>query len=284
MINFHKFGFLDAKKLYNYTINKDIWIREFNPCWLFIWSDLYKPEIAFFNQYVFIRVYVPQIGICYYPPFGSGTIEEGLRMILADCKAMGLDYNIFALDDNTNRYLKTMNYKTYLMPSYNDYIYSIDDVMRKYLKKSQALKFEKNHKNLFYKKVKKEDFPIILEYVESYHQSHLSELDSNYFKMLNALKIIMNHLYEFDLLGIILCDEENIYGVAFGSFMNNTAYLELIFTNSEIGCFEECLIAYLNEALLKAKYLNTNFDMFKKYMPIEIAHCYSTINIEEVKE
>lgn len=279
MINFHKFGFLDAKKLYNYTINKDIWIKEFNPCWLFIWSDLYKPEIAFLNEFVFIRVYVPKIGICYYPPFGSGKIEEGLRMILADCKASGLDYNIFAIDENTNRYLKTMNYKTYNLDLYTNYIYSIEELIRKYLKKSLALKFEKNHKNLFYRKVKKEDFPIILEYIESYHQNHLD--DENYFKKLNALKLIMNHLYEFDILGIILCDEEKIYGVSFGSFMNNIAYLELIFTDSESGCFEECLIAYLNEAYLKAKYFNTSFDMFKKYRPIEIANCYSTINIED---
>ena len=279
MINFHKFGFLDAKKLYNYTINKDIWIKEFNPCWLFIWSDLYKPEIAFLNEFVFIRVYVPKIGICYYPPFVSGKIEEGLRMILADCKASGLDYNIFAIDENTNRYLKTMNYKTYNLDLYTNYIYSIEELIRKYLKKSLALKFEKNHKNLFYRKVKKEDFPIILEYIESYHQNHLD--DENYFKKLNALKLIMNHLYEFDILGIILCDEEKIYGVSFGSFMNNIAYLELIFTDSESGCFEECLIAYLNEAYLKAKYFNTSFDMFKKYRPIEIANCYSTINIED---
>ena len=55
MINFHKLGYLDIRKLKAFTDTKNFWLHTYNPNWLFLWSDLYKPEIAFTNEFIFIR-------------------------------------------------------------------------------------------------------------------------------------------------------------------------------------------------------------------------------------
>ena len=99
MINFHKFGFLDAKKLRDYLLDENYWLCRYNPIWLFVWSDLYKPEIAFTNDFCYIRYLMPEIGMCYYPPIGHGNIKEGIEELKQDAYDNGLDFNLGPVED-----------------------------------------------------------------------------------------------------------------------------------------------------------------------------------------
>ena len=49
----------------------------------------------------------------------------------------------------------------------------------------------------------------------------------------------MEHLYEFDLIGIMLMDEEKIYGVAIGSIYDNVAFLHLNLSLHDINGLKE---------------------------------------------
>ena len=68
MINFHKFSFLDVKKLMQVFDEKNYFSTFYDPLWMFVWSDYYKFQIAYQNDFVFIKFMMPKIGMCYYPP------------------------------------------------------------------------------------------------------------------------------------------------------------------------------------------------------------------------
>ena len=86
MINFHKYSFLDCKKLKRYIENDDYWICQYNPIWIFVWSDYYKPEICFRHDFVFIRFMMPDVGMCYYPPLGKGDLKQAIEDMEEDAK------------------------------------------------------------------------------------------------------------------------------------------------------------------------------------------------------
>lgn len=265
MINFHKFGFLDAKKLHRYTSGKNYWHTSYNPIWLFIWSDYYKPEIAYDNDFCYIRFLMPNIGICYYPPLGDKDISIGLDNIKKDCRECGFDLNIAPVSEDLFLKLNKLNYKL----KYNDvmvnYIFNNEALAFQKgikFKKSLAKSFERDHMNAFYKVIKKEDFPAILEFVEIWRRENETVADASYFQKLNAIKMMMDHLYEFDLNGIMLMDEERIYGIAIGSVMDNVSFLHLnLALNNYPGAFEELIICYSKNALLRTRYLNISDEL-----------------------
>ena len=98
MINFHKMGFLDVKKLNRFTANKNFWLVDYNSVYMFIWSDYYKTEVAYDNEFAYIRVLVPEIGICYYPPIGDGNMKYDFIRIEEDVKENGFDLMFIVVD------------------------------------------------------------------------------------------------------------------------------------------------------------------------------------------
>lgn len=290
MINFHKYGFLDAKKLFRYVVNKNIWHCRYNPIWLFIWSDLYKPEIAYDNEFCYIRFLMPEIGMCYYPPLGD-DIEKGLKIIANDAYENGFDLYIAPICEEIYHKMDKLKYNVLSCERFDNYIYSAEDIAyNKFSKeyKQASLKFEKEHKNCFYKIIKKEDFPQILEFIENWHLSLKTTRDLSFFSKLNSIKKLIEHLYEFDLLGIMLQDEEKIYGLAIGSIYDNVAFLHLnLSLNDEIGAKEELLIGFCKTSCTKAKFINledhnNNSEKKKEFeglKPFSIEKFYSTFRI-----
>lgn len=237
MINFHKYSFLDCKRLKGYLENKNAYLEDYNPVWLFIYSDYYKPEISFGNEFIFIRYNIDRVGKVYYPPI---KVQGGyLNMTLLEMEESLPNENDVLnlgpiLDSDINMY-KEFSIKSYENRDLDTYIYSLDKLRKlsthskKY--KASAKKFIKEHKNLFLKRAKKEDFTAILEFISRIRENE-DELD--FYPKLNALKQAMDHLYEFDLVGAILQDEENIYGFIIGDVLDNCFYYHLLFYDKTI--------------------------------------------------
>ncbi len=290
MINFHKYGFLDVKKLQRYTENHNFWLCRYNPIWLFIWKDTFKPEIAYDNEFCFIRYLMPEIGMCYYPPFGE-NLEKGLQIIKQDCIEHGFDMNIAPIDENMLYRMDKLDYDLKENKIFSSYIYILEDLAffkNNKIKKQTIKKFEKEHPSAFYKVVKKEDFPAILEFIEQWRQSQNVLQDQFYFARLNSIKCLMEHLYEFDLMAIMLQEEEKIYGIAIGSKMENMVYLHLnLALDTVVGAPEELIACFCRNALRYARFLNMEEDMGNKevkkmlqeYKPYRIEAFYSTFRL-----
>lgn len=291
MINFHKYGFLDAKKLLKYVENDNFWICRYNPIWLFIWSDKYKPEIAYDNDYCYIRFLMPDIGMCYYPPLGKTDISAGIKLIKKDAFENGFDLNLAPIDERLYDRLIAQSFDVKSNESFSSYIYNCDDIafFKKHRKKKKVLKkFEKMYPGAYYRPIKKDDFPQILEFIENWHLSNKLIEGYNYYAKLNSIKKLIDHLYEFNLTGIMLVVDDKICGLAVGSIYNNMAYLHLnIYLDNPIGCQEVLISSFAKIAILKARYLNMEEDLnipeLKKelleYKPVKIEKLYSTFRL-----
>lgn len=279
MLNFHKFGFLDAKKLQRFTLNQDFWLETLNPKWLFIWSDLYKPEIAFDNDVAYIRVLTPDVGICYYPPLGASDITTAIKIIKKDAQDNGFDFNMTSIDSQLFEKYSTLSLDLKENEGGFGNVYVIDEIafMKK---KSLSKNFEKNHKDVLYRLIKKEDFPSVLEFIEKWSSDNKVSVNKEYFDKLNSIKKLMEHLYEFDFLGVVLYDEEKIYGIAIGSMMNNITFLHLcIALDSAEGALEELLICACKSASVKTRYINLGKIELKNVKKFKVEKAYSTYRL-----
>ena len=293
MINFHKYGFLDAKRLKEYFKDYNFWLHRLNPIYLFIWSDLYKPEIAFTNDFIYIRYLDSKEGMCYYPPIGSGDMKMALYLIKEDAIKNGFELNISAIDDNLRNKLALYRINSYLNEAESSYIYTTKALSftdrRLYKRQIKAMyAFRDLNPDTYFKLVKKEDFPMMLEFVNEWHSK--GGIDSvSIYQRLNMLKKCMEHLYELDLVGVLLLDSEYIYGLAIGSVINSMAYLHCAITlKGDAGAYENLISAFSAAVSNRARYINLEEDYGNKevkerlegYKPYKRECLYSSFHLK----
>lgn len=121
---------------------------------IFAWRKVYKIEIAFEENFVFIR------GIrkkdnkdirFYYRPFGKGKFKEAVEKIMACCESEGVEFLIYGVDESCKGIFQKyfphkLNYR--LSRSTFDYIYLQSNLASL---KGKALHSKKNHLNKFRK-------------------------------------------------------------------------------------------------------------------------------------
>ena len=294
MINFHKYGFLDCKKLRKYLQDDDYWLCQYNPIWLFVWSDTYKPEISFRHDFCFIRFNMPDVGMCYYPPLGKGNIKQAYKDMQKDAEERGFEFYLAPVPDNMVSAATKQGNKLFENRNFDTYIYS-SDLLSFYKGKEYknqrklADKFEKAHPNAVYKPIKKEDFATILEFMTEWNQENSDKYNTPFFyKQLNMIKMCIDHLYELDLFGIILMDETKVYGFCIASLVGNVATLHVhISLNSVLGAYEELIQCFARTSMLKARYISLeddsgDLDKRKKnldYKPVKLEKYFATFNL-----
>ncbi len=271
MINFHKLGYLDLRKLKMYIDSKSFWLHAYNPNWLFLWSDLYKPEISFTNDYIFIRFLMPDIGICYYPPFGKGPLDKGIRIMEEDAKENGHDFYIAPISEEFKYDFMNLGIKIHENEQFNSYIYQAVDLSiyssSKLKKKKQAVdEFRRMYKNGFVKMINKDEFPQVLEFMNEWNvKVQTDSVDNSFFSKLNMIKQAMEHLYELDIISLEISDGEKIVGVLFGTLMNNEGCVHLIVTMPGIkGAEEELISSFARSIQANVKYVNLESDKGSK--------------------
>lgn len=272
MINFHKLGYLDLKKLKSFTDSKNFWLHQYNPNWLFLWSDLYKPEIAFTNDNIFIRFLMPDIGICYYPPFGA-DFAKGVQMIKDDAEENGFEVNFAPISEEYKFEFMKLGIKIFENEQFFSYVYQALDLsiysLSKYKKKKQAVDdFRRTYKNGYVKMINKDEFPQILEFMNEWNARVQSDSSNNeFFSQLNMIKIAMEHLYELDILSYEISDGEKIVGIILGTIMNNEVCIHALYTMPNVkGAEEELLSSLARSAQVAVKYINLEDDKGNKSM------------------
>lgn len=293
MINFHKMGFLDVRKLKSLTDGNNYWHHRYNPIWLFLWKDLYKPEIAFTNEFCFIRYLMPDIGICYYAPIGN-DILKGIETIKQDAKENGFDFYLGPVSEKNSFQYQGVGIKLIENEQFDSYIYQAKDLA--FLNGSKFKKnrfdmeeFVRTHKTSFFKKISKEEFPQILEFVEKWNcQNENKSYNQDFFSKLNMLKVSMEHMYELDLIALMLRDEEQIYGICIASVMDNEVCLHLIMALNDVkGCYDMLLTNFAKNAQGFAKYINFEEDFGIKelrklkegYNPVRLEKFYGNFSL-----
>ena len=290
MLNFHKYGFLDQRRLLANVEEAGFWLTSLNPTWLFLWSDLYKPEIAFKNAFTYIRVYIKGEGIIYYPPIGKGDMRLALYEMKEDAKALGIDFNMMSIDDKLNMTLNSLRCNTLDNRDKFDYIYSAETLAmtsKKLFKKEiRSIKeFYSNNPDTFSRAIKKEDFPAILEFINNWNtNSHIDYANVDIYTRLNMIKKAMEHLYELSLVGIVLINDSGIMGFMLGSIINNVCYSHAIMALDIEGCELALIQAFTMLISRSARYISLECDngnkevreRFLNLKPLKLEKYYQT--------
>ena len=294
MINFHKFGFLDCKRLINYLNESYSYLCEYSPVWLFVNSDYYKPEISFTNEWCFIRYRIPELGLVYFPPLGNGDhLDMVLLDLEEDSKEAGYEFLLGPVLEKDLIKYKPLGIKLYENEKLNTYIYMSENLsllsskIKKFKKPTKY--FEIMHKDAYIKKIKKEDFPRLIEFLSKYRESaNIDNSDLSFYPKLNILKKCMEHLYELDINGVVIEDSEKIYGFALGSIMDNTCHMYLSFgLEDEIGAYPEVIMGFSKYMAPKAKYIafygynndNKLKERLEELKPLRVEKHFGTFNI-----
>ena len=294
MINFHKYAFLDCKKLKRYLEDDEYWMCQYNPIWLFVWSDYYKPEISFRQDFCFIRFMMPDVGMCYYPPIGKGDLKKAILEIQEDAKENGFDFIIGPVEESKVNKIQKLTDKLFENQNFATYIYSSDRLSffkgKEYKEKRKNCdKFEKAHPNAVYKPIKKEDFPTILEFMTAWNEINKDKYNTPYFfRQLNMIKKCMDHLYELDLFGILLLDDKQVYGFVLASDFGNVSTIHVIMAlNDVVGSYDELVQCFSRTAMLKTRYISFEDDrgdlevrtQKQSYKPLKIEKYFASFSV-----
>ena len=294
MINFHKYAFLDCKKLKRLLEKEEYWLCQYNPIWLFVWSDYYKPEISFRQDFCFIRFMMPEVGMCYYPPIGNGDLKKAYLEMQQDAKENGFEFIVGPVDEQKVSQIQKLGDKLFENPNFATYIYSSDKLSffkgKEYKDKRKSYeRFEKMHPNAVYKPIKKEDFPMVLEFMTVWNEQNKEKYNTPFFyRQLNMIKKCMDHLYELDLFGVLLLDEKQVYGFSIASIVGNVAtiHINLALTDVE-GAYEELVQCFARTSMLKARYISFEDDMGdleqrklkQSYKPIKVEKYFASFKL-----
>ena len=265
MINFHKYSFLDVRHLKRLINDNNYWLCQLDPIYLFIWSDLYKPEICFSEDYCYIRLFIPEVGVSYCPPIGNGNFKMALFNIEEDAWNNGIDFKLVGIDESS---INKFKFKVISNENYNNYIYTIDSLalfntnnLKKY--KQNYQKYMKNNPNTYFKLAKKEDFTRILEFISIWQNDDINRVKNPYFyPSLNMLKKVMEHLYELELNCLIIQNDlGEIFAISIFHINNNMSYIHNLLCLNKEGLLEVAISLTSKAINNKAKYINFECDL-----------------------
>lgn len=257
MINFHKFSFYDVKRLQHLMEGKNYWLNELNPTKIFLSSINTSMEISFTTDVTYIRVYLDDVGFCYYPPIcGVNKIAGALDDIKMDARERGIDYNLIYLAEEEIFNYEKFNYELFenlgnVIYLSTDLAYATSFKKRKYRRMIKS--FDLYHKDIIPAKLTKDDLNDVMLFLDLNSDNKNSK---EYFNLVNYTKNLIEHLYELELKGIIFKDEKNIYGVIVCSEIGNLFDVNLFVTTKDIGIKEKIIYEFSRLAVSKTKYIS----------------------------
>ncbi len=255
MINFHKFTFFDIKRLQHLLDGKNYWFNELNPVKIFLSSINNSMEISFSNDACYIRIFIDDIGYCYYPPICSvNKITEALDNIKLDAREKEIDYQLIYLSEE-----ELFNYQKYnydLFEYIGNYIYLSDELasyksFSKRHYKRKINEFSKMHPDIYPKKLVKEDLNDVILFLDQLSKNKNSK---EYFDLINYTKNLIEHLYELELKGLIFRGEKEIYGIIVCSEIGNLYDVNYLVTVD--GAKEIVIAEFAKLVMNKTKYIS----------------------------
>lgn len=112
----------------------------------FVWRDVYKVEVCFFDDFYFVKQLDGENTRFLYPA-GNGSAKQAVELIDEYCRENGLKTRILANADKTREIMAAfLDFVTEPMRDYYDYIYLAKDLSELKGKKFHA---KRNHLNRF---------------------------------------------------------------------------------------------------------------------------------------
>lgn len=222
MAIYHKINYLDIRKIKHYQSTYKELSAHFFPEHLFLLSALYPIEVAYDNY------------------------KCSMRLLCA--KDQWFQLPDFYLN-------KTILQDAFI---FQDFTYSTKDFMGKSFKRLES----KNKKllkktNLYFQRLKKEDFSLVVLFMQLYYEERSLLNEPCYFQKLVYLKFAFEHLYELGLEAIAVVEQDEIKGLLLSMAAQRQLVVETLLCLKE---YEPILLNYLLTEVQKKKSTLVTFE------------------------
>ena len=131
------------------------------------------------------------------------------------------------------------------------------------------------------------DFPKMLEFIENWRTTQSTFKDKLFFDKLASIKVLMEHLYEFEMPALILKQDDEILGFALGGIYANTCTIYSLLADEKIGAYDYLLQIFAKKCINGAKYISIEADQgdeerrdkLEKLLPLKLEKFYATFSI-----
>ena len=225
MLEFKPISLNDREKIENYFNFLEEPFCDFTFGNLFFWSVVENTNIAFFNDFLFIR-FSDDEKIYYTFPIGNGEIKNAFNLILEDAKLNNKKIEFVCLNKNQTKILKEIfgeKIKINKNRDGFDYIYSLERLSslsgRKYHSKKNHFNSFKNKYNFKFELINEENISQCSSFAREWYS--INEATPTLLKEQKALECAFQNYFKLNLIGAIIKVENKIIAFCIGEEMYN---------------------------------------------------------------
>ncbi len=192
---------------------------------LFFWSVVENTNIAFFNDFLFIR-FSDDENFYYTFPIGNGEIKNAFNLILEDSKINNKKIKFVCLNKNQSKILKEIfgeKIKINKNRDGFDYIYSLEKLSslsgRKYHSKKNHFNSFKNKYNFIFEKINENNIGDCISFACEWYSEN--EATPTLLREQKALECAFKNYFKLNLIGAIIKVENKIIAFCIGEEMYN---------------------------------------------------------------
>ena len=225
MLEFKPISLNDREKIENYFNFLEEPFCDFTFGNLFFWSVVENTNIAFFNDFLFIR-FTDDEKFYYTFPIGNGEIKNAFNLILEDARLNNKKIKFVCLNENQTKILKEIfgeKIKINKNRDGFDYIYSLERLSslsgRKYHSKKNHFNSFKNKYNFIFEKINENNIEECISFAREWYGEN--EATPTLLKEQKALECAFQNYFKLNLIGAIIKVENKIIAFCIGEEMYN---------------------------------------------------------------
>ncbi len=225
MLEFKPISLDDREKIENYFNFLEEPFCDFTFGNLFFWSVVENTNIAFFNDFLFIR-FSDDENFYYTFPIGDGEIKSAFDLILENAKLNNKKMKFVCLNKNQSKVLKEIfgeKIKINKNRDGFDYIYSLEKLSslsgRKYHSKKNHFNSFKNKYNFIFEKINENNIGDCISFAREWYGEN--EATPTLLREQKALECAFKNYFKLNLIGAIIKVENKIIAFCIGEEMYN---------------------------------------------------------------
>ena len=264
MLDFQPISIEDRERINEYLENIEEPFCDFTFGNLFSWSVVENTELAFFNNFLFIR-FSDDEKYYYSFPIGTGDIKNAIFEIIENTKINNEKFQFVCLNKTQTKILKNIfGEKIKINENRNsfDYVYSVEKLSllkgRKYHSKKNHFNSFKNSCNFIYEEINENNINDCIEFSKEWYAN--SEQTADLFKEQKVLENALNNYFKLNLIGAIIKVNNKIIAFCVGEKM----YKENIFCTHFEKASSEFPTAYTAINKLFSEFSINNFEFVNR--------------------
>ncbi|MCL5408734.1 MAG: phosphatidylglycerol lysyltransferase domain-containing protein [Candidatus Omnitrophica bacterium] len=265
---FKKIEIEDKKVLTDFFWKYQSEISEMTFTNIFIWRQYYQPRWAIYKDWIFI-IYNIVSSLYGLMPIGPGVRIEPVQILLDYLKESGeKNPSIQRADKRIAEEIKNSQ-MFFITPSreYFDYVYLSKNLIelpgRKYHSKRNHIKRFQGKYSFTYERFKEEYVKECLEIADKWYQANRSEDDLDLLGEMCAIKEILSHFSQLDIVGGVIKIDNNVEAFTFGEKLNNsTGVVHIEKANPDIpGLYQVINQKFSQDTFKDVEFINREEDL-----------------------